>query len=194
MNPQFESLGSPLEELDLDHGRKLKDIALTSIRSQILGMRYRPRIRDVKLKEKAGVFVTLKRDGELRGCIGYVFPAYEMWDATRKAAIHAAFSDPRFKPIEKRELDSLEIEISVLGPLEQMKVSQEKDLESLRLGQDGLMIVGMGSSGLLLPQVAEELGFNKIEFLEATCEKSGLDCDAWKDPSVSVYRFYARVF
>lgn len=194
MNTQSQSLEGILDELTPERGRKLKDIALTSIRSHLLGMRYRPRVRDMKLKEKAGVFVTLNRLGELRGCIGFVYPTYEMWDATRKAAVHAAFSDPRFKPVEKRELENLEVEISVLGPLEKMRISQEKDAESLRLGSEGLMIVGRGSTGLLLPQVATELGLNHVEFLEAVCEKAGLYPESWREPGVSIYRFPARIF
>lgn len=194
MNPQSESISSYLDELGADHGRKLKDIAITSIRSELSGMRYRPRVRDSKLKEKSGIFVTLKKLGELRGCIGFVYPTYEMWDATMKAAIHAAFSDPRFRPVQKRELEYLEIEISVLGPLEKIKSGNDRDLNILKIGNEGLMVVGQGSSGLLLPQVATELNLNAREFLEETCLKAGLLEDAWKDPYVDVYRFPAKIF
>lgn len=194
MPPQSQTMGTSLEELTDEQGKKLRDIAITSIRSRLSGMRYRPRISDIKLKDRAGVFVTLERDSELRGCIGYVFPTYEMWDATRKAAVQAAFSDPRFKPIERAELPFLDIEISVLGPLEKMKTLNNRELESLKLGRDGLMVVGQGSSGLLLPQVAIEFGFTPMEFLEAACEKAGLSYDAWQEESLSVYRFTARIF
>lgn len=183
-----------LDEINDNHGMKLKDIALTTIRSKLLGMRYRPRIKDSVLKEKAGVFVTLEKNGELRGCIGYVYPTYEIWEATRMAASQAAFSDPRFKPIHKTELDELNIEISVLGTLEKMRMSSEKDVSSLKIGTEGLMVVGFGSSGLLLPQVATEMKLTPLEFLEATCEKAGLPPDSWKKRGVSVYKFPARIF
>lgn len=194
MKSQSQFMGASLEEMTEEQGRKLKDVALTSIRSRLSGMRYRPRISDPKLRERAGIFVTLERDGELRGCIGYVFPTYEMWDATRKAAVQAAFNDARFRTIERTELPFLDIEISVLGALEKMKVTSEKDMDNLKIGQEGLMVVGQGSSGLLLPQVATEFNFTPVEFLEATCEKAGLSVEAWKHENLSVYRFTARIF
>ncbi len=194
MNPQSEFLGTVINDLDESHGKKLKDIALTSIRSQLSGMRYRPRIRDPKLHDRAGVFVTLQNEGELRGCIGFVYPTYELWEATRKAAVHAAFLDARFKPISRDELETLEIEVSVIGTIEKIKVSSGKDIGNIRIGKDGLMVVGQGSSGLLLPQAASEMGFSPQEFLEETCEKAGLSTDAWSDPGVAVYRFPARIF
>ncbi len=194
MNPQSEFSGTYLNDLDENHGRKLKDIALTSIRSQLSGMKYRPRIKDITLREKAGVFVTLKNYGELRGCIGFVYPTYEIWEATRKAAVHAAFLDGRFKPITRSELEFLDIEISILGALEKVKLDSGRDHEILRLGTDGLMVVGQGSTGLLLPQTAAEMGFDQMEFLEAACEKAGLDEDAWMDPTVTIYKFPARIF
>lgn len=194
MRTESFALNQFLDEINDNHGMKLKDIALTTIRSKLLGMRYRPRIRDSILKEKAGVFVTLEKNGELRGCVGYVYPTYEMWEATRMAASQAAFSDPRFKSIHRSELEDLEIEISVLGSLEKMKVSTDKDISSLRIGTEGLMIVGFGSSGLLLPQVATEMDLSPVEFLEATCEKAGLSSDSWNKRGVSVYKFPARIF
>lgn len=194
MSPDPITLNGYLEEMNDNHGMKLKDIAMTTIRSKLLGMRYRPRIRDSILKEKAGVFVTLQKNGELRGCVGYVYPTYEMWEATRLSASQAAFSDPRFKPIHKIELDDLEIEVSVLGALEKMRSNGDRDISSIKIGAEGLMVVGFGSSGLLLPQVATEMKFNANEFIEATCEKAGLPPDAWKEPGVSVYKFPARIF
>lgn len=180
--------------MDSNHGRKLKSIAMTAIRSQLSGMRYRPRINDPVLREKAGIYVTLANKGELRGCTGFVYPTYELWAATKQAAIQAAALDPRFKPIERKELDTLEIEISVIGSLEMIKVKSEKDADHIRIGRDGLMVVGRGSTGFLLPQVAEEMELTPAEFLMATCEKGGLDQDSWKDSDISVYRFPVRVF
>ena len=194
MNPQSEFMSTGIDELDDSHGRKLKDIALTSIRSQLSGMRYRPRIMDPKLHEKAGVFVTIQNEGELRGFSGYIYPTYELWEATKKAAVHAAFLDARFKPISRGELGTLEIEVSVIGPIEKIKVHSESDMGNIRIGTDGLMVVGQGSSGFLLPQAATQMGFTPHEFLVETCEKAGLEADAWTHPGVSVYRFPARIF
>lgn len=183
-----------LDELSDDHGRKLKEMAMASIGAILTGEIYRPDASDPLLREKAGVFVTLKRDGYLRGCVGYILPIYEIWDSTRRASIHAAFSDPRFGPVQKSELSHLDVEISVLGPLEEMKIAEAKDLDILKLGKDGLMVVGKGTSGLLLPQVATESGFTAIEFLEATCEKAGLEPEAWRFDTLTIYKFQARIF
>ena len=82
------------------------------------------------------------------------------------------------------------MEITVLGPLEPMK---SKDIQNLKIGKEGLMVVSPVTSGVLLPQVATENGFGPLEFLEATCEKAGLSSNAWKDSSVSIYKFSAIV-
>lgn len=194
MRAQSEVVNYYLDDLGDNHGKRLKDIALASIRSQLSGMRYRPRVTDDILHVKAGVYVTLKRDGELRGCAGFVYPTHEIWSAAKKAAIQAAFMDARFKQIERKELETLEIEISVIGQIEKLKLTKEKDAEAIRIGIDGIMVVGMGSSGMLLPQTATEMGFRPVEFLRATCEKAGLPEDSWREPSVSVYRFPTRIF
>ena len=194
MELQPGSGGFVLESLGKEHGMKLKEIAISAIRSQIIGPPSKINVEDGILKARAGVFVTLKRGGKLRGCIGFTHPIYELWDATRKAAVHAALSDPRFSSIRKDELEDLEIEISVLGAMEHIKVRSQNDIESLKIGTEGLMVSGMGTSGLLLPQVATEYGMDAMEFLEATCEKSGLPVDAWKNPGIEVYKFTAKIF
>lgn len=194
MNTQPHSSAFVLDDLTDEHGKELKDIALSSIISRIKGMKYLPSVNDLKLKEKAGVFVTLKECGGLRGCVGYTQPVYELWDATQKAAVHAAIADPRFRPVEESEIESLEVEISVLGPLQKMLVIDSPGIGILKLGVEGLVVEGMGNSGLLLPQVAIESGMNAMEFLEATCEKAGLPSNAWKFPEVSIYRFPAKIF
>ena len=191
-HPEFAAFS--LDSLSKEHGKKLKDIALSAIRSKAMGTRTKSTVKDEKLKKKAGVFVTLKKAGELRGCIGYTHPVFELWNATQKAAVHAAFSDPRFSSIRKDELESLDVEISVLGPMELIKVQSPEDIASLKIGTEGLMVTSHDTSGLLLPQVATEFGMDALEFLEATCEKSGLPEDAWKDPRVSIYKFSARIF
>jgi AmmeMemoRadiSam system protein A len=190
MNMQGDVPEEFLENLSEVDGVKLRDIAITAIRSNLSGMAYHPRIDDPVLKKKAGVFVTLKNRGELRGCIGYIYPTYEIWDATRRAAVLAASEDPRFRSVSKSELDNIEVEITVLGSMEPMK---SKDIQNLKIGKEGLMVVSPVTSGILLPQVATENGFGPLEFLEATCEKAGLSPNAWKDSSVSIYKFSAVV-
>lgn len=173
----------------------LKEIALSSIKSKMGGEKYLPGVDDPILREKAGVFVTLREFGELRGCIGYIQPLYELWDGTGRAAIHAAISDPRFNPVSGDEIASLEVEVSVLGALEKIEVHDEVDIGLLKLGVEGLVVEARnGSTGLLLPQVAIEGAMDALEFLQATCEKAGLPEGAWKFPGVSVYKFPARVF
>ena len=171
MSVQEDVPSTSFQDLAGLDGNKLRDIASTAIKSHLSGMRYRPSIDDPALRKKAGVFVTIRNGLELRGCIGFIYPTYELWDATRKAAVLAATEDPRFRPVSKSEIDSLDIEVTVLGPIEPLK---SKDVSTIRLGEEGLMVVSAVGSGLLLPQVATENNFSPIEFLEATCEKAGL--------------------
>ena len=189
-----ESTDLSLDEIGGKQEQELKNIALLSIRSRIDGKEPSIAVSDPILRKKAGVFVTIKRFGQLRGCIGFMFPYYELWDATAKAASSAAVSDPRFMPIDTSEINTLEIEISVLGRMEKIDLEKSDEINKLEIGREGLMVAGFGTSGLLLPQVATEFSFNAMEFLQATCEKAGLPHDAWKNPAVSVYKFAAKIF
>jgi uncharacterized protein (TIGR00296 family) len=148
-------------------------------------------------RESRGVFVTLKQHpgGELRGCIGYPLPVLPLAQAISDVAVAAALDDPRFPPVLPEELDRLVFEVSVLTvPHVVPSASPEATLAAIRPGRDGLIIDGYGQSGLLLPQVATEQGWDAERFLEGTCEKAGLDADAWRDPKVHVRRFEAEVF
>ncbi|NCC25356.1 MAG: AmmeMemoRadiSam system protein A [Deltaproteobacteria bacterium] len=141
------------------------------------------------LTRKLGAFVTLKTRGNLRGCIGSVIGDHPLEDTIRRMAAAAAFEDPRFQPLEARELSDLEIEISVLGPLELVP-----DPNKVVPGRDGLLVSRHGRSGLLLPQVATEWGWDREQFLSHTCRKASLPAEAWKDPETQIYRFQAEVF
>jgi uncharacterized protein (TIGR00296 family) len=144
-----------------------------------------------------GVFVTLSRwpSGELRGCIGYPLPVYPLGVAIPRMAAAAALEDPRFRPVEVGELDALTIEVSVLTLPEPLPgTGAEGRLAHVRVGVDGLIVDRGGSSGLLLPQVAPEQGWNALELLEGTCQKAGLPPDAWRSPATQVRRFQAEVF
>jgi len=140
-----------------------------------------------KLKEKLGVFVTLKENGRLRGCIGFIRAEEPLYLAVRDMAISAATRDPRFPPLEPSEIGEIEIEISVLTPFQKVE-----DTEKIEVGQDGLMIRKGFMSGLLLPQVPVEQEWDRETFLEHTCYKAGLPRDAWKD--AELWKFQALVF
>ena len=149
----------------------------------------RPVIQSPALKEKRGAFVTLKRHGRLRGCIGYIEGIKPLHTAVEEMAIAAAFHDPRFNPVREAELPDLEIEISVLTPLKQIR-----DVEEIEVGKHGIIIQKESASGLLLPQVATDYRWDRETFLEHTCLKAGLPQDAWKEKDTRIYIFSAEVF
>jgi hypothetical protein len=147
--------------------------------------------------ERRGVFVTLKRypDGALRGCIGYPLPVLPLRSALAQAAVSAATEDFRFRPVRAPDLPRLTIEVSVLTvPAPLRFATPEEAIRSVVVGRDGLIVEGLGSSGLLLPQVAPEEGWSAEELLDGTCEKAGLPPRAWQDPRVHVRRFEAEIF
>ncbi|MGA8604274.1 MAG: TIGR00296 family protein [Thermoplasmata archaeon] len=147
--------------------------------------------------EPRGAFVTLKRypDDALRGCIGYPLPVLPLGTAIARAAVSAAVEDYRFRPIRAPELPRLTVEVSVLTvPVPLRFTTPEEAIRAVVVGRDGLIVEGLGSSGLLLPQVAPEQGWSSVELLEGTCEKAGLPAHAWRDPRVTVRRFEAEIF
>jgi uncharacterized protein (TIGR00296 family) len=150
------------------------------------------------LKEKCGVFVTLNRvQGKkryLRGCIGFPEPVKPLLDAVIDAAISAAVSDPRFEPLKEKELDSVEIEISVLTPPELIKATPQEITKKVEIGRDGLIAERGWNRGLLLPQVPVEEKWDVEEFLMYTCLKAGLEPDCWWDTRTKFYSFRAIVF
>jgi AmmeMemoRadiSam system protein A len=136
-----------------------------------------------------GLFVTLKLDGRLRGCIGTLSPEGDLSGVVAEFARRAAFEDPRFPPLDASELADCEIEISVLTAPEPLETASE-----IVIGRDGLIVEKGGHRGLLLPQVATEWGFSTERFLSEACRKAGLGAGAWSDPAVRVWRFQAEVF
>lgn len=147
------------------------------------------------LKEELGVFVTLNKDGLLRGCIGYPEPIAPLVKAVIDVAISAAVNDPRFSPVTINELDDLEIEVSVLTkPVLIEAKKPEEYMEKIKIGEDGLIIERGPYKGLLLPQVAVEWGWNVEEFLYNTCVKAGLTADCWIYPDVKIYKFSSQIF
>lgn len=141
------------------------------------------------MKTKCGAFVTLTIDGGLKGCIGYVTSEMSLFDTVCEAARQAAFSDPRFMPLQREELSSVDIEISVLSVPEPIDVYDEIDI-----GKHGLILNEGNYRGLLLPQVATENNFDLSQYLSAICQKSGLPSGYWKDNKLNLEVFTANIF
>ena len=144
--------------------------------------------RSDALRAHGAAFVTLKEKGRLRGCIGHVIAKMPLYRSVQEMAVAAAFDDPRFPPVKREELPRLTIEISVMSPLRSVAEPSE-----IRIGQDGLVIRRGMNSGLLLPQVATEQGWDRDEFLAHACMKANLPRDAWKT-GAEIYAFRAHVF
>ncbi len=176
------------------HGTKLLELARIAIetrftRKEIDLERYK------ELSEERGVFVTLTKDGELRGCIGYVEPIGSLRRDVVRAARAAAFDDPRFPAVQPEELGEIRVEVSILTPPERISAKKpEALLKSIRIGTDGLIITQRFHHGLLLPQVASEYGWNAETFLEHLCMKAGLPRGAWKDKETVIESFQANIF
>jgi len=148
-----------------------------------------PRINvpEERLQKPGAAFVTIKKNGVLRGCIGYTEEIYPLYQTVMECAVSAATEDPRFPPLQESELDDIEIEISVLTPLKEVK-----EISSIEVGKHGLMVCRGSNRGLLLPQVPVEYGWDLPAFLSHTCMKAGLSEDAWKK-GVKIYSFEAQI-
>ncbi|MFW6383842.1 MAG: TIGR00296 family protein [Halodesulfurarchaeum sp.] len=140
---------------------------------------------------ESGAFVTLRKGGELCGCIGRPRPTQTLLEALRSAAFGAATDDPRFPPVKPRELPELTVEVSLLSPPEAI---ESVEPETVIVGRDGLIVERDRRSGLLLPQVPVDQGWTAKEFLAGTCRKAGLPEDCWKQSGTRVERFEAQVF
>ncbi len=141
------------------------------------------------IEQDRGAFVTLKEHGNLRGCIGYIAPMKPLYLTVRDVAAAAALEDPRFRPVELRELNEIEYEVSVLSPLRRVT-----DINQIKVGEHGLVMRKGNREGLLLPQVPVEQHWGRTTFLEETCVKAGLPPNAWKDEDTDIFMFTALVF
>ncbi len=171
--------------------KALLNLARESIRYALQGEKFVPNSADFAgvLSEKRGAFVTLKIDGHLRGCIGNIIGYRPLYETIADMAVQAAFHDPRFKPLSEQEFAKIKLEISVLTPM--INVT---DPAEIMVGRDGLFITKGYSSGLLLPQVAVEYGWDRETFLNQTCIKAGLPPGTWKQPGTIIQRFQADIF
>jgi len=143
-------------------------------------------MKNPKLRSDGAVFVTIKEKGSLRGCIGHVQAIMPLYQSVIKNAIAASSSDPRFPPMTKDELQDIEIEISILSLMQKLK-----DVKNIQIGKHGLVIRKGSQSGLLLPQVPIEQGWDRQTFLKQICAKAGLPEYAWKD--AELYTFTAEI-
>jgi len=171
--------------------RRLLEIARNSIEIYLkTGKRLELSESEPVLLEHYGAFVTLRKNNQLRGCIGNIIGNQPFYLTVRDMAVEAAVNDPRFTPVTEEELPEIEIEISVLSPLKEIE-----DPDEIKMGQHGVLVRKGYRSGVFLPQVATETGWTKEEFLSNLCaHKAGLSPSAWKDPSTEVYIFTAEVF
>ena len=167
-----------------------KDLAFWTIRHH-LGQTAEPRpvLESETLSQELGAFVTLKREGRLRGCIGNIVGNGPLAATIERMAGAAAFEDPRFPPLAAGELADLSIEISVMGPL-----TPCPDPELIEVGRHGLYVRKSIHSGLLLPQVATEWGWDRETFLDQTCVKAGLPKGTWRKPKTEIWWFEAVIF
>lgn len=141
------------------------------------------------LNSDRGCFVTIHQHGHLRGCIGNFQPRQPLYKSIVEMAIAAASKDPRFPPLQRADLASISLEISVLTPLEKIT-----SVDEIVVGRDGIYLEHGYHRGVLLPQVATEYGWDRDTFLQQTCHKAGLPLDAWKSPETTIYHFSAEIF
>jgi AmmeMemoRadiSam system protein A len=188
----LEISGRPegLHQIMLDASER--DVLLKIARNAITAHVFRESVRPAPVSDwtgsLAGAFVSIHKHGELRGCIGHIEADRPLAQVIAQCAISACTSDPRFPPVNAAELPEIEIELSILGPLEPIDGPDRIDI-----GRHGLLVARDGRRGLLLPQVATEWTWDAATFLAQTCRKAGLPADAWQY-GAAVWRFEAEVF
>jgi uncharacterized protein len=175
-----------------DQKRALVGIARAAVVEAATGAGDRAKaiLETAAFPDASGAFVTLKRHGRLRGCIGTLDCRRPIGEEVARVAVSAANEDPRFAPLAASELDDLDVEVSILGPLEPI---DPFDTGAITIGLHGLVVEQGRRRGLLLPQVATEWGWDRDTFLAQTCVKAGLPPDAWRS-GAKVYRFAGEVF
>jgi len=171
-----------------------RDEALRAVRqtlTEVLNGRPAPKLKftDPRFNERCGIFVTLKKHEDLRGCIGFVKGVEPLSEAIQEMAVAAATRDPRFSPVSSDELSQISIEVSVLTPM-----TEVKSIEEIEIGKHGLMLLHGRHSGLLLPQVPVEWGWGVDEFLVNLCYKAGLPPGSHLQPGAKLLKFSADIF
>jgi len=183
-----KALDAPVNE---EQQEMLLKLARETIESYLkTGKKERPEIQDERMRTKQGAFVTLRKQGALRGCIGHILPVESLQDTIVDMAIAAATQDPRFPQVTPEEMKGVHIEISVLSiPL------RVQNVDEIEMGKHGVIVRKGRKQGVFLPQVATETGWDRETFLEHLCwSKAGLSKDAWKDKDTELYIFTAQLF
>jgi MEMO1 family protein len=177
--------------LTKEQQKKMLDLARNSIETYLkTGKKLQVSETDPVLMKEMGAFVTLHRKGQLRGCIGNIVGRQPLYLTIRDMAVESATGDPRFTPVKLADLKDIDIEISVLSPLEKVESA-----DKIEMGVHGVIVRRGYNSGVFLPQVATETGWSKEEFLSQLCsQKAGLPPDAWKDKNTELLVFTAEVF
>ncbi|PIT84773.1 TIGR00296 family protein [Candidatus Micrarchaeota archaeon CG10_big_fil_rev_8_21_14_0_10_45_29] len=186
-----------MASLSPEEGKTLVKAARLAIKAKLNSSALPPAPMGGVFEEKRGIFITLSTfpSHELRGCIGFIEAPKSIGILAQEGAIHAAFGDPRFSPLQKEEFSKIIVEASILSIPKPLNAKNAKERESaIKIGRDGLIIEYGRARGLLLPQVATEWNFSKKEFLQCVCEKAGLPRDMWTSPSAKIYLFEAQIF
>ena len=177
-------------ELNAHEQQTLLAIARQAIIQGVLtGQEYIEPREEKALNQRNGCFVTIKQNGQLRGCIGNFQSELPLFKEVAQMAQASAAKDPRFYPLKENDLNNFNLEISVLTPLQKIE-----DVEEIEVGKHGIYIEKGFYRGVLLPQVALEHNWDRLAFLKQTCIKAGLPTDAWKADDADIYVFSAQVF
>lgn len=182
--------------LNLEEGTKAVQFARNIVEEYVRHHATPPSNLGTLFQEKHGVFVTLHTypDYDLRGCIGIPLPVMTLEEAIIESA-QSATRDPRFPPLDEKELATIVIEVTILTKPEPIKVKQPQEyLSHIEIGRDGLIVEQSFYKGLLLPQVPVEQEWDKEEFLSHTCMKAGLLPDAWFDKATKIFKFSGQIF
>lgn len=172
-----------------DEQRILLETARESIRSALYQDKPEYPEPTAKMEEVCGAFVTIHKQGLLRGCIGNIIGRRTLFSTIKNMAYASAFEDPRFPQLGRNEFPQIDIEISVLSPLQRID-----DVSIIEPGKHGIYMQRGFASGVLLPQVAVEQGWDRMTFVKHTCMKAGLPMDAWQDPATKIDVFTAVIF
>ncbi len=181
-----------MQRLKLDEGIRAVKLARRAIEVYLSEKKVIDERLPGVFKEKRGVFTTLTKHGELRGCIGFPYPVKRLDEAIIESAISAATQDPRFSPVSLDEMDEIVVEVTILTSPEKLNVKPIEIPKHIKIGKHGLIVKHGLYSGLLLPQVAVEYNMDAEEFLSQTCLKAGLPPDCWFYSEV--YRFEGQIF
>jgi AmmeMemoRadiSam system protein B/AmmeMemoRadiSam system protein A len=185
------TIQEPPLSLNRQDRKQLLDIARKSVESAVRENKLFQLSGDwsQNLMQDRGAFVTIRKNGAIRGCVGYTAPVQSLALTVRDVAALAALRDPRFPPVAASELSQLQYEVSVLSPFHRVS-----DISQIRVGGDGLLMKNGSDEGLLLPQVASEQRWDRKTLLDQTAMKAGLPANAWRDKDTDIFTFSALVF